>query len=212
MRRGISITGHKKLLYDIYQEYRNKTESFFEFMDIVGKNGIGLVEKIEFNEIKTSSSSYSVLTGGKVRKLEKTNLLVIPSFKISDNDLSPNQLSEGTFKTLALVFYLVTDNSSLLLIEEPEVCVHHGLLSSIVELICNFSNEKQIIISTHSDSVLDKVDVSNVFSVKRDKKKGTSVSSISKSMKHKELAALKQYLENEGSLGEYWKHGDLENV
>lgn len=152
------------------------------------------------------------MTGGKVVKKEKTNLLVVPSFKISGNSLSPSQLSEGTFKTLALLFYLVTDKSSILMIEEPEVCVHHGLLNSIVELIEVYSANKQIFISTHSDSVLDRLEVDNVFRVWRTKEAGTQVSNIKRNMKNKELLALKNYLLNEGSLGEYWKHGDLENV
>jgi predicted ATPase len=138
--------------------------------------------------------------------------LVVPSFQISENQLSPSQLSEGTFKTLALVFYLVTDKSQILMLEEPEVCVHHGLLSSIVELIKVYSNDKQILISTHSDAVLDKLDIDNVFKVMRDGDKGTVVSSIRKNLKGSELTALKEYLANEGSLGEFWKHGDLENV
>jgi predicted ATPase len=75
-----------------------------------------------------------------------------------------------------------------------------------------YSKEKQIIISTHSDSVLDSVDFESVFSVKRNSEKGTEVARIAKNMKKRELSALKDYLESEGSLGEYWKHGDLENV
>lgn len=211
-RTGISISGHKRLLYDMYQESRKKTDTYSEFLNLVGDDGIGLVESIDFNEVTTSSSNYSVMTGGKVVKKEKSNLLVVPSFKISGNSLSPSQLSEGTFKTLALVFYLVTDKSSILMIEEPEVCVHHGLLNSIIELIDIYSNDKQIFISTHSDSVLDKLSIDNVFKVKRTKENGTQVSSIKRNMKNIELRALKNYLLNEGSLGEYWKHGDLENV
>lgn len=211
-RIGISITGHKKLLFDIYQEHRNKSDIYTEFIGLVGPEGIGLIESMDFDEIATSSSNYSVMTGGKVVKREKTNLLVVPSFKISGNRLSPSQLSEGTFKTLALIFYLVTDKSSLLMIEEPEVCVHHGLLSSIVELIKTYSKDKQIFISTHSDSVLDRVTIENVFKVRRTKEHGSEVSSIRKNMAARELKALKEYLSNEGSLGEYWKHGDLESV
>ncbi|MFM0565796.1 AAA family ATPase [Paraburkholderia sediminicola] len=211
-RTGISITGHKKFLYDMYQEHRNKSESYAEFIDLVGDNGIGLVKNIDFKEITTSSSNYNVLTGGKYVKKERQNLLVIPSFEIAGNTLSPSQLSEGTFKTLALVFYLVTDKSSILMLEEPEVCVHHGLLNSIIELIRTYSNEKQIILTTHSDAVIDQLDVDNVFSVKRIAPSGTVVSNIKKRMKAEELKALKDYLANEGSLGEYWKHGDLENV
>jgi predicted ATPase len=211
-RTGISISGHKRLLYDIYNEYRNESATYNEYIEIVGPNGIGLVDSIEFSEIKTSSSTFSVMTGGKVVKREKTNHLVIPSFKITGNTLSPSQLSEGTFKTLALIFYLVTDQSSVLMIEEPEVCVHHGLLSSIVELLSTYSKSKQIIISTHSDSVLDSVDFESVYHVRRDKPHGTTVTHIKKNMNSSELKALKSYLINEGSLGEYWKHGDLDNA
>lgn len=210
-RIGISITGHKRFLFDLYQERRNKSANYAQYSQLVGPDGINLVEEIDFNEIQTSSSNYSVMTGGKVVMKEKTNLLVVPSFKIAGNVLSPSQLSEGTFKTLALIFYLVTDRSSILMIEEPEVCVHHGLLSSIIELIEIYAREKQIFISTHSDSVLDKVGIDNVFQVRRTVEKGTEVSSIHKRLKAQELSALKNYLLNEGSLGEYWKHGNLEN-
>jgi predicted ATPase len=98
------------------------------------------------------------------------------------------------------------------MIEEPEVCIHHGLLRSIIELIQVFSSNKQIIISTHSDSVLDSVNLNNVFSVKRDPDAGSCINNITKKMQKKELDSLKDFLANEGSLGEYWKHGDLENV
>lgn len=211
-RVGISLAGHKRLLFDIYQAHRAKSDNYTEFISLVGPDGIGLVDSIDFEEIKTSSSNYSVMTGGKVVKRERTNLLVVPRVKIAGNVLSPSQLSEGTFKTLALVFCLVTDKSTLLMIEEPEVCVHYGLLSSIVELIKIYSRQKQILVSTHSDSVLDKVDVENVFGVNRDRDLGTAVSSIKKRMSAQELAALRHYLEHEGSLGEYWKHGDLEEA
>jgi len=210
-RRGISITGHKRFLYEMYQEYINNTDSYKEYFEIVGPSGIGLVENIEFKEIETSSSNYSVMAGGRVTKREKVNLLVIPGFQISGSNLSPSQLSEGTFKTLALTFYLITDKSTLLMIEEPEVCVHHGLLQSIVELIKLYAQEKQIFISTHSDSVLDSLDMSSIYRVVKDANKGTTITSLARSIKGQELEALKYYLENEGSLGEFWKHGDLES-
>lgn len=211
IRRGIGIRGHKKLLYDIFDEYKKNSSGYEQFKSLIGPNGIGLIDDLEFNEIKTASSDYRVMTGGKVRKIEKISLLIIPGFRIGDNKLSPSQLSEGTFKTIALIFYLVTDRSSLLMIEEPEVCVHQGLLESIIELIKVYSTEKQIFISTHSDAVLDSLEIKNIFKVKRDQKKGTVVSSVVKSMNALELNALKDYLHNEGSLGEFWKHGDLES-
>ena len=99
----------------------------------------------------------------------------------------------------------------MLLIEEPEVCIHHGLLNSIVELIKTYSREKQIIISTHSDAVLDELDIHNVFKVTKDDGAGTKVTGINKSLKGQELRALRNFLKTEGTLGEYWRHGDLED-
>ena len=96
----------------------------------------------------------------------------MPSFSIDGNTLSPNQLSEGTFKTLALLYYVLTDESNLLLIEEPEVCIHHGLLNSIIALIKAYSKQKQIVISTHSDFVLDQIAPEDLVLVTRQKNQG----------------------------------------
>ena len=123
--------------------------------------------------------------------------------------LSPNQLSEGTFKTLALLFHVITNESSALLIEEPEVCVHHGLLSSILELIKYYSHSKQMILSTHSDYVLDHVEPDNVYRVTLEKPEGTIARHIRKTMTTREYDALRKYLEQQGNLGEFWREGGL---
>jgi ABC-type lipoprotein export system ATPase subunit len=209
--RGLRLRGHAKFLFDLYTCYKSsKTSSYSQFFDIVGPNGIGLVDDIEFKEISTSSIDYTVKSGGRVTQRKKEKILVVPQFKIANNDLSPNQLSEGTFKTITLLFYLLTEASSLLLVEEPEVCVHHGLLSSIIELIKIYSVDKQIVVSTHSDFVLDEVAPDNVYRVIKSPEEGTKVSHIPKSMTRRELSALRDYLESEGNLGEYWRHGGLE--
>lgn len=212
LRRGISIRStHKELLYDMYLSFKDKRDEYQEFLSIVGPDGIGLIEDIEFKEVKTSSSNVSVMAGGKVKTREKINLLVVPGFTIATQTLSPSQLSEGTFKTLALIFYLVTDRGSMLMIEEPEVCVHHGLLNSVIELLKIYSKEKQIFISTHSDAVLDHISLENVYIVRNEVERGTIVKNISQSMSRSEITSLKEYLACEGSLGEFWKHGSLED-
>ncbi len=201
----------KAFLYDIYTAFKSNSDKYNDYLSLINQNGIGLVDSLDFKEVEISSLYYTVRTGGKLEKKEKKKVLVIPQILIGNNILSPSQLSEGTYKTLALLFYLVTDTSSLLMIEEPEVCVHHGLLGSIMDLIINYSKEKQIVISTHSDTVLDNLDIENIFVVYKDKINGTKIKNIRRSLKAKELHALRNYLENEGSLGEYWKHGDLES-
>lgn len=212
--RGIRLHGHAKFLFDLYNLYNASKSSeqlaYQQFIDIIGPNGIQLIDELAFRKIKTSSIDYSVRSGGRVQKRRREKILIIPQFRIGNNELSPNQLSEGTFKTITLLFYLITEESKILLVEEPEVCVHHGLLSSILELIKTYSRDKQIIISTHSDFVLDEVQPENVYRVSNSVTDGTKVFHIPKSMSKRELRALHDYLETEGNLGEYWRHGGLE--
>ncbi|WP_408599747.1 AAA family ATPase [Pseudomonas sp. PLMAX] len=208
VRRGAIGVGHKKFLYDLYTAYRDDTEDFKNYCEIIGSDGLNLIDQLTFHAIETSSSTYKVSVGGRITNREKKTNLIVPNFFIYGNALSPSQLSEGTFKTLALIFYIMTNHGSMLLIEEPEVCVHHGLLSSIIELIKSYSHEKQIIISTHSDQLIDHIPLESVFKTTRSEET-TSVTNITKELGSEELKALRDYLQNEGGLGQYWKHGEL---
>jgi hypothetical protein len=211
-QRTLSTRGLSRVLYDMYSaEQSRKDDRFDRFIDIVGPHGLGLIDRVTFQRVRTSSASYSVRVGGKLEVRKRNRLLIIPRFKIGRLVLSPNQLSEGTFKTLALLFHVITEDSPALLIEEPEVCVHHGLLSSILELIKSHSQRRQVIISTHSDYVLDHVKPESVYAVSFDKKAGTSVRHITKTMSPKELVALREYLARDGNLGDYWREGALED-
>lgn len=202
---------HEIFIFDLYRYYKSDKKMFDKYINTVNQNGIGLIDDIMFLDHDVPSSSYKVKAGGQIQKIEKTKNIIIPSIIIDKLTLSPNQLSEGTFKTLALVFYILNDESELLLIEEPEVCVHHGLLSSIIELIKIQSKRKQIIISTHSDFVLDKLKPENVVLVKKTKEQGTQASTLSKTLSRNDFKALKEYLEETGNLGEYWKEGGFED-
>jgi ABC-type lipoprotein export system ATPase subunit len=208
VHRAIRLRGHAKLLFEIYSASKVSTNSRYEqFIDIVGRKGLGLISDLTFKEVPTSSIDHSVRVGGKIEMRRRRKLLVVPQFRIGKQRLSPNQLSEGTFKTLALLFNVITTDSTALLIEEPEVCVHHGLLASILELIKSYSEQKQMIVSTHSDYVLDHVAPENVFRVMFDRTLGTKAQYVPKSMSSRELAALRVYLEREGNLGEFWREG-----
>lgn len=201
---------HEKFLYDLFIKYTSDKKSYNRYLNTVGKLGLNLIEDIAFAEHEIPSSSIKVLAGGHIRKISTKRKIVIPSFTIDDLQLSPNQLSEGTFKTLALIFYVLNDDSDLLLIEEPEVCVHHGLLGSVIELIKLQSKKKQIIISTHSDYVMDKLDPENVIVVRKTKE-GTTAETLSDALPKDDFEALRTYLNETGNLGEYWKESGFSN-
>jgi predicted ATPase len=202
---------HGKFIFDLYSTYKNDKTSFNKFLNTINQNGIRLIDDISFFEHSLSNSSVVVKSINKINQIERNKNIIIPSVTIDGVVLSPNQLSEGTFKTLALIFYVLNDKSELLLIEEPEVCVHHGLLNSVIELIKQQSKDKQIIISTHSDFVLDKLKPENIILVKKNTEKGTQANHLSKAMSKDDYSALKEYLKTSGNLGEYWKEGGFEN-
>ena len=203
--------GHAPFLGELYAQYKKTDNSGYqEFLDLVGPGGLRLVDKIEFKEIPTSSINYSVQAGGRIGEQKRTKILVVPQLRIGKQVLSLNQLSEGTFRTLTLIFYLTTQASTLLLLEEPEVCIHHGLLSSILGIIKSHTRGKQVILSSHSELVLDEVDPDNVFRVSLVPDRGTQVTSVSKSMSTSAMNALREYLRTEGNLGEYWRSGGLD--
>ncbi|SHK46067.1 AAA family ATPase [Hymenobacter psychrotolerans] len=202
---------HDLFIYDLYKSFKTNKKAFLRYLNTINKNGIGLIDDITFLDYSVPSSSYKVRTGGQMQKIEKTKNIVVPSITVDNLSLSPNQLSEGTFKTLALIFYIMNDDSDLLLIEEPEVCVHHGLLSSVIELIKIQSKNKQIFVSTHSDYILDKLLPENIVLVKKTRETGTTAETLTKSLSKNDFKALKEYLEESGNLGEYWKEGGFEN-
>jgi len=203
---------HIRFLFDLYSSYKNNREKFNEFLSVVGKEGIRIVDTIRFPNTTVPSSEVEVRIGGKLTRKKIKRRLVIPQFIVNRTILSPSQLSEGTFRTLALLLYLSTDKSKLLLLEEPEVCIHHGLLASVIELMKSYATEKQIVISTHSDFVLDHLNPENIYVVKIDTVKGTIVSHLPRAISAKGYAALKEYLRTSGNLGEYWRHSGFQHV
>jgi len=210
LHRYIPQNSHTRFVFDLFNAYKSAKNNYDLFLSIVGKEGIGLVDSIRFDEIVVPANIVKVRTGGNIVRTVGKKFLIVPNFIVQKVRLSPNQLSEGTFKTLALVFYLLTHKSNLVLIEEPEVCIHHGLLSSIVELIKMSSSRKQIIVSTHSDFILDALDPSEVCIVRNLPRNGTVVKHVAGTLGEKGYAALREYLNTSGNLGEYWRHGGLE--
>lgn len=204
---------HQKFINDLYNVFSSSKNSntYNLFINTVGTNGLNLIDDIDFNVHEIPSSSYKVKTGGEIKKIDNLKQIIIPSILIDGLRLSPNQLSEGTFKTIALVFYILNDNSEVLLIEEPEVSVHHGLLNSIIELIKQQSKYKQIIISTHSDYVLDMLSPENILLINKSLNFGTKAQLLTKALSKNDYEVLKNYLENSGNLGEYWKEGGFDN-
>ena len=199
---------HQKFLYDLYNLKTSNPALYDEYCKFISRKQLGLVSRLTWKEIELSSHTAEVRSGGGVKRARKTKTLVIPKIQMGPAYITFNQLSEGTFKTLALIFYVVTDSSRLLMVEEPEVCVHHGLLSKIISTLKSYSKIKQTIISTHSDLLIDELEPENIFVVEM-VRGGTQVKQLDKWLTKNGKDALHTYLAESGSLGEYWRSGGL---
>jgi predicted ATPase len=81
-------------------------------------------------------------------------------------------VSDGVMLSLAFMAVChAKESPDILLIEEPENCVHHSNLKDIVETLKQLSKDKgvQVIMTTHSPYLLDEVDFSTVQVFQKDK-------------------------------------------
>lgn len=106
----------------------------------------------------------------------------LPAFSISD----------GTMNIAALIIALYFNNSPLIIIEEPERNIHPSLLSKVIEMMKDVSENlnKQIIVTTHNPEVVKYAGIENILLVRRDDK---GFSQISKPAEKEEV---KIFLEN----------------
>lgn len=204
-----SSSQHEKFLSDLYLLSVNDNEAYEIYLKTVGPSVLDLIDGIKFSDLDLPSYSYKVSRKGKIVQSESKRKIVVPIFCRGRFELSPMNLSEGTFKTLALIFYILTDQGALFLVEEPEVCVHHGLLAKTIDIIKSYSYEKQVFLTTHSEAVLDSVEPESVFVVTWDD--GSQINRLNNFLGRKGLSSLKKYLKDEGNLGEYIKHKDILN-
>ncbi len=193
---------HLNFMDSLIKGYKQKSEEFNRFINLVNKNGIGLIDSFEKMVIELPLSLNDLNKRGKDKNFIE---IIFPQFSINDQNLNMNQLSKGVFRALALIYYLLNSNCSLMLIEEPEFCIHHELLSKIIDMIKEHSKEKQIIFSTHSNFVIGKLKQENLLILKNTKKDGTTAKPLEKLLSKRDLKEFNEFLVEVGNLGDYWE-------
>lgn len=101
------------------------------------------------------------------------------------------------------------ESKRIVLIEEPELGIHPHQLMQLMEFLKIESQNKQIIVTSHSPIILDVLNENElnriVIAFTRNKKEGTILRHLNKP----EINKAKLYLE-EDYLSDYWKYSDLE--
>lgn len=133
--------------------------------------------------------------GGKVQtRLEEKHLnATIPLIRMSD----------GTIRWLALLAILLNpDPSPLVCIEEPELGLHPDMIHELAKLLLDASSRMQLIITTHSDRLIEEFSETPEAVVVCEKENGAST------LRRLSAEQLSSWL-REYSLGQLWTKGQL---
>ena len=168
---------------------------------------LGLV----LNRLNQDAMSKSRLIGGLQRLYEgigdlRVNVTcghVVLDVKEGDFRIPASNLSDGTLRYLCLLAILNDpDPPGLICLEEPELGLHPDILPAVGELLIDASTRCQLIVTTHSDVLVDKLTHTPEHVVVCEKHDGQS------HMRRLDKADLAGWLKDY-SLGQLWSSGHI---
>lgn len=124
-------------------------------------------------------------------------------FHEGDRTIPATRLSDGTLRYLCLLTILCHPSPPpLICIEEPELGLHPDVLPTLADLMKDASQRCQLIVTTHSDILVDALsDQPEAILVAEKSEEGTTLERLS----NKEIQPwLEKY-----KLGELWKRGEI---
>lgn len=133
------------------------------------------------------------IEGGTVQVFFQEGAFTVPATRLSD----------GTLRYLCLLAVLCHPNSPpLICIEEPELGLHPDILPTLADLLKEAATRTQLIVTTHSDLLVDAMtDQPQVVFIAEKHAGGTQI-------KHLDPVKLKPWLKKY-RLGQLWTRGEL---
>ena len=123
--------------------------------------------------------------------------------EVGDREIAASRLSDGTLRYLALLAILLhPEPPRLVAIEEPELGLHPDLLPTVSDLLRSASKRTQLVVTTHSDVLVDALTDVPESVVVCEKHNGQT------EMRRLDRNELATWLEKY-RLGELWTSGEL---
>ncbi len=174
----------------IIHAHHTAPESFAELKNRVGPEGLGVIRDIRVTMLGDVSEA-----GGK-RGPRYYEVVFEPMSQ--DVELSLGQLSRGTQQMLYLMLALLLDRSSTMLVEQPEDGIHPALLVKLIDLLRVNADPTQIILASHSPTVLSQLRPADVRLVEM-----VDGSTQVRALTESEVNRAQVYMQREGSLAEF---------
>jgi predicted ATPase len=125
---------------------------------------------------------------------------------LSFDGVNAGLLSDGTLRAIEILYNLLAlKPGSLLLVEEPETAVHPGMLARLLNIIESYTQDRQLVFSTHSPEVVSRARAGQLRLVQRFEGKTTL-----RRLTGDEAKRVQQYLCDEGTLGEFVFSGGVD--
>lgn len=218
MKERVALNFNEKWLK---KELENSFKKLTSFKEVI-------IENTPIQDFRFSDN-YRININSDDNSFEVSNLVF--EFYIDGGWYPFSSLSDGTKR----LFYIISEvcyddfNSSIkssnlgftikeagfanriILIEEPELGIHPHQFDKLLNILREESQTKQIIITSHSPQVLNKLDSNElnriIIAYTNNDKKGTQL----RHLNNDELLKAKEYIE-EDFLSDYWLHSDLEKT
>ena len=171
----------------IIDSFINKPDVFYEISEILGENGLEIIKSIDVLSLESNKEKYYTINFHPSTRLAGSG----KSFKFYG-------LSSGTWRCIKLIVNLLYNKMTCALIEQPEDSIHSGLLVKLMGVFSAYSHQTQIIITTHSEYVINYLKPESlrlVYSTNG----VTEVQSINDS----EIPRVRNFLKEDGNLSDY---------
>lgn len=141
-----------------------------------------------------ASDIHTLIQSGLIdTRIEENNRITIPASRLSD----------GTLRWLALLTILLHPTPPpLVCLEEPELGLHPDAIRMLAELLIQASERMQLIVTTHSDALVDQFSDSPDSVIVFDKEDGST--KMTRLSKERLASWLERY-----SLGQLWRTGEI---
>lgn len=166
---GIKSVSKVELSFN-YKYYDDVNESLIKFIDRINPDRVarkeysiidlkGLVSQVVPREDKSEDTIIDDrrILGNFVQACMPKYTKIITEIKIGINDnLTVKQLSEGEKKLILVktVLEILSDEKSLVLMDEPDAHLHEGRKSALIDMMREYQN-RQIVVATHSPIIAE---------------------------------------------------------